>query len=369
MSFSFKELFFTLGAFFGLFILIYFGRSIMVPIAFGLLFSFILYPICKWLEVKGVQRTWAIIWTMLFITLSILGIIVLFSAQIINIAKEFGDFTEKINELLQSITKFFNNKVAFIPDITPKKVIEKGKDWVGESTGVIMGDTLSITSTMLSGMVMAFIYTFLLLLYRSGLTMALVSFATQEKKVVYHHMLKDIQKVGQQYLTGMGILILILGCLNSLGLFLIGIQYALFFGFLAAFLSVIPFIGTALGGLIPTLFALMNYDSIWYPLGVVIIFWSIQFIEGNFLSPKIVGGNLDLNALAAIFFLFLGASLWGIPGMILSLPFAAIFKEICSYYEPLQPVCLLLDGNVHKRKDEIKEKQNQHASSANTTKA
>ncbi|MEQ8562288.1 MAG: AI-2E family transporter, partial [Cytophagales bacterium] len=90
---------------------------------------------------------------------------------------------------------------------------------------------------------------------------------------------------------------------------------------------------------------LITYDSIWYPVGVIGIFWLIQFLEGNFLNPKIVGGSLHINALFSIISLIAGGLLWGIPGMILFLPLMAVIRVVCSYYKELEPLALLIgDG-------------------------
>ena len=140
----------------------------------------------------------------------------------------------------------------------------------------------------------------------------------------------------------MALLVLILGILNNIGLFCLGIEYAIFFGFLAALLAVIPYVGSFIGGLLPTIFAFITYDSYWYPIGVIAIFWFIQFLEGNFLNPKIVGGSLHLNALFSILSLIGGALLWGVPGMILFLPSMAMLRTISTYYEELKPLAILI---------------------------
>ena len=67
----------------------------------------------------------------------------------------------------------------------------------------------------------------------------------------------------------------------------------------------------------PTLYALINYDSLWMPVLVVILYVSVQALEGNFLTPKIVGSKVSLNPLFALIALFTGGMIWGIAGMIL----------------------------------------------------
>jgi predicted PurR-regulated permease PerM len=80
------------------------------------------------------------------------------------------------------------------------------------------------------------------------------------------------------------------------------------------------------------------------PIAVAFLFWAVQLISDNFLSPKIVGGSLNINALTAILSLIIGAVVWGIAGMILFLPFAAMLKVICEEYDELKPIALLI-GN------------------------
>jgi predicted PurR-regulated permease PerM len=205
-----------------------------------------------------------------------------------------------------------------------------------------VSDTIGFTSDFVTYLTLTVVFTFLILLYSRHFTEALTQFAREEEQASFRTMLKEVQQVGQQYLTGMVVLLLIMGVLTSVGLLILGIDYAIFFGFLAAVLAIIPYIGTFLGGILPTIFALITYDSLWYPAGVIAIFWFIQFIEGNFLNPKIVGGSLNLNALSSILALIAGGLLWGIPGMILFLPMMAILRTVSSHYEELKPLATLL---------------------------
>ncbi|MDX1373493.1 MAG: AI-2E family transporter, partial [Nitrososphaeraceae archaeon] len=115
------------------------------------------------------------------------------------------------------------------------------------------------------------------------------------------------------------------------------------FGFLAATLSIIPYIGTTLGATIPVLYAFMSHDSLFIPLAVAILFWAIQLIESNFLSPKVVGSSLNVNPLAAILSLIIGAAVWGVAGMILFLPLTAMLKVFCQEFDELKPIAMLIN--------------------------
>lgn len=111
--------------------------------------------------------------------------------------------------------------------------------------------------------------------------------------------------------------------------------------------------GTTIGASIPVLYAFMSKDELWVPLAVGLMFWLIQVIESNFLSPKVVGNSVNINALAAILSLIVGASVWGVAGMILFLPFAAMLKVVCDHYEQLKPFGMLLGDDQFNENERI----------------
>ena len=318
------------------------GKEIIVPIAFALLFSFILYPVVKWMKSKGFNAVLAITSSLSTVILIGIGILFLFSTQIIRISQEYNDFLEKLRSVFDASIRFLNDQVKILPDMESESVLDRIAQFFSESGFVIVSDTINVTTTFFSYMALTIIYTFMILLYSKHLSESMVRFAQKENRQKFRQMLKDVQKIGMTYLTGMVTLILILGILNSVGLLILGLDYAFFFGFLAALLAIIPYVGTTMGGLIPTIYALVNYDHYGYALGVILIFWFVQFLEGNFLSPKIVGGSLDVNPLFSILSLIAGGILWGIPGMILFLPMVAIVKVIFGYFEELEPFAILL---------------------------
>ena len=135
---------------------------------------------------------------------------------------------------------------------------------------------------------------------------------------------------------------MIVGTLNTISLFLLGIEGAIFFGFLAAILLVIPYIGILIGSLLPIVVALATKDSPMYAVGVAASFFAVQMLEGNFITPNIVGSKISINPLAAILGLLMGASLWGIAGMALCLPMIAIIKVIFDSVPDLQPYGFLV---------------------------
>jgi len=117
-------------------------------------------------------------------------------------------------------------------------------------------------------------------------------------------------------------------------------------------LTIIPYVGIFIGALLPALFALLTKDSIWYTVGVIGIFSFVQFLEGNFITPRITGSKVSINALAAIVALLIGGKILGIAGMILAVPITGVLKVILAHSTRLKPFVILIDDNDHPVKTE-----------------
>jgi predicted PurR-regulated permease PerM len=156
------------------------------------------------------------------------------------------------------------------------------------------------------------------------------------------NILTKLYNVQQNYLVGLLTVMFIVGVLNSIGLLLLGIDYPFFFGFLCALLLLIPYIGIIIGSLLPALVALATKDSFWYAIGVIGIFSFIQFIEGNFITPKITGSKVSINAFVSILSIVVFAMLWGTTGMILALPITASLKVLFDHSPRFQIYGFLL---------------------------
>jgi predicted PurR-regulated permease PerM len=276
---------------------------------------------------------------------------IFFSTQLISISKEFSDFKNEIISVFADVTVFINNNVSFVEDLKRDELLGRMKEWLNNSTGFLIQKTVNNTATFFAGLLATIVFTFLLLIYRDGLTRGFLAFSPKDKRNRVFKMFKSVQQVGQKYLFGMLIFTIIIGLANSFGLLIIGIDNPFLFGFLGAALAIIPYIGAVMGALIPVVYAFVSYDSLWMPVAVAILFYSVQLVTDNFLAPKIVGSSLKLNALTVILSLFIGAAVWGIAGMILFLPFAAMLKVVCEEFDELKPVALII-GEYNKKESD-----------------
>lgn len=258
--------------------------------------------------------------------------------------------------------QFLDKSYATIASITgvSKNTINQALE---NNVGALLGGPVNFLSTQLmnsgnflfSAMITG-ILAFLMLLYRTVFKSFILSQIREERRDEAKPILKDMQKVSQEYLVGLFLVMLILGTLNSLGLWAIGVKYSLFWGFFAAVLTIIPYAGTFTGGFFPFIFAIITTSTIWQPIAVVVLFFSIQFLEDNFIKPKVVGNQVDLNPFTAIVALILGGIIWGIPGFVLALPFMALTKIIMEHFDETQALAMLFSSEVYDKPKIFKSK-------------
>lgn len=349
MKLSLEKIFFAIVIIFALFATMILAKTVLIPLGFALLLSFILFPLAKKLEAWGANQLVAAFLCLLCLLLLVAGGIFLFSSQIIGLTNDLSEVKDKIIELVANVSVYMNDNLGFVANFEKDELLQKLKTFVSDSAGSLVGKTFSSTANIFAGLIATIVFTFLFLIYRGGFIHAIVNFYPEKNHVQVVHMLKEVQQVGKKYLAGMGLMILVLGLINSIGLWIIGVDNPFLFGFIAGLLAIVPYVGTVVGASLPVLYALVTYDSLWMPFSVVILFWVVATVESNLLSPKIVGENLKINAMASILSIIVGAAVWGVAGMILFLPFVAMLRVICEEFVDLRPIALLIRD--HKKFD------------------
>jgi predicted PurR-regulated permease PerM len=217
-----------------------------------------------------------------------------------------------------------------------------------QQTGTrFLGSTISITTGAFTVITLIPIYIFCMLYYRDHFRRFIFQCISRDKRDAFMTTMDNIQKVVESYISGLMIVIVIVAILNTIGLMIMGVPYAIFFGAFAAVLTIIPYIGILIGALLPAMYTLIQTGSLINALVVVGIFTFVQFLEGNFITPNITGSKVSINPFAAILALIIGGEVWGASGMILSIPVIAMLKVVFDAYEPLRPFGFLL-GDIHR---------------------
>ncbi len=331
-------------------ILLNLARPVLMPIAFSGIIALLLYPLCRFFERNGFPRTISVLLSMFILLCIIVGLISLLSSQVYRFIEELPDLKERFADALNDFEWFLFKNYNIQVTTDPGSFFQGNANKFWDSGVVLLGGTISTLVTVFNFLGLLPFYVFLMLLYRSSFKQFLLNITAAEKHVIVMRILYQVQKVVQNYIIGLLTVMSIVAALTSISLFIIGIDYAIFFGCLAALLMVIPYLGLIIGALLPAIYALLIKDSPWYAVAIIASFAFIQFIEGNLITPKITGGRVNINPLAAIIALVAGGYLWGMGGLIISLPFVAILKVVLSNIPSLRHYGFLLGTEIYRRK-------------------
>lgn len=331
-------------------LLLYFGKTLFIPLSFALLISFILYPVCKWMEKKGINKSIAIFLSVFCIIIFIGALLYLLLLQLIEFSNEWLLFRTKLIETATQLSSFIAERF----EISSEKQINFLKNEFNNS-GIQAISLLKITLYSLSEsffyLIIIPVYSILILYYRRLLVNVLYRIFPTEKKVMIKEILVGTIQAYYNFIKGMLLVYLIVGLLNSIGLAIIGIPHPFLFGFIASILTFIPYAGILISSLLPITVSWITFNSIWHPIGVILVFSVVQIMEAYIIFPYAVGSRLKINTLAIILAIIIGGIIWGAAGMILFIPFLSIAKLIADRTESLKTLSMLLgDGEIKKEK-------------------
>jgi len=322
-------------------LILYFGSSLFIPLSFAVLISCILYPICVWLEKHKFGRMGAIVVSISLLVILVSLLVFLLINQLLSFFQELPALKLKITDAATEISIWMSNNFNVERD--------KQVQWVNKIINDSGANAMGIISNMISatavGAVFAIlipIYAVLILYYRQKWMDVLYRLFPNEGRDRIKLIVKLSIESYHNFIKGMAAVYIIVGILNSTGLFLLGIPHAFLFGFIAAVLTFIPYVGILVASLLPISMAWITYNSFWYPLGVIGVFAFVQYLEANLIFPLAVSNRLKINALVTIISIFAGAIIWGVSGMILFIPFLGILKLVADRTPSLKTLAIIL---------------------------
>ncbi len=311
------------------------ARSLLVPLALSVMLAYLLYPYAHWLEERNIPRIATNLIVILSLIAIVTGIVMLIGVLSTNFTQDFPEIKEQFEQNLESI---FNSIGAYTGFYI------SGVDSIIESlgeTGKYLSQIFNATANTILNLGLIPVYTFLLLFYRNKFRDFISMLIQNSEEQMVQNIINQASNVVPKYLKGLVIVCFILIGLNSLGFYLIGLKYALLFGIIAALFNLIPYLGTVLGYGVVLLFALgTGTPSLAVP--ILIQFLIIQFLENNILTPNITGSYVQINPLVIIFSLIASGMIWGLPGMLIVIPYLGLFKIVCENIESLKPLGFLL---------------------------
>lgn len=325
--------------------MLYIAQSIIVPLIFGTIIAILLHPIVRLLVKWKFNRVLAI-------SISLLLSFVVIAAFGLFMFSQLSLFSDSWPIFVDKFTNLMNQTIHWIPgyfNISALKV----NTWIAETKADLLdGSSIAIGQTLLSvgsSLVVVFlipVYVFLLLFYKPLLLDFIHQLFEADRQEKVSVIISQTKYVIQSYLSGLVIETILVAILNSAGLLILGIDYAILIGILGALLNLIPYIGGLVAVAIPMMIALVTKDSPWFALYVMAAYYFVQLIDNNYIVPKIVASKVRINALVSIVVVLAGGALWGVSGMFLSIPLIAIIKVVCDHIDSLKPIGLLLGDSM-----------------------
>jgi predicted PurR-regulated permease PerM len=311
-------------------------------------FALMLKPIAAFFEAKIHHRILSILISYVVAFLPLMALILFFFNQsrilFLNLPSAKGrleQITKELNEWL--------NRQFLLDDATSSKWISENMTSLLDFSVDFLQRSFQSGTVLIANLALITLITYFLLLYRTAFKNFLLVQVKPESRETLEILFSQLQKLTKRYMLGQGLVVVILGTLIGSGLWVIGVPYPFFWGFLAGFLEIIPYVGTTIGGVLPFVYMLLISDTLWQPWAVVALYIVIQQIEGNIISPNVMGPSIRINPLFIILGLFLGGFTWGVSGMILALPVLALSKEVFRSFDVLAPISYLMEDGLSKK--------------------
>jgi predicted PurR-regulated permease PerM len=333
---------------------LYLASNFFIPLAIGGVLATLFIPVCRWLERKHVPRLAACLTCLLLVLACIAAVATLVGWQITSLANDAELIKQRITEMLGSLQQNIYDSIG----ISKEQQIQILKKQESMARAVIATIAGSVAGIVTSG-ALSLVYTCLLLYYRDHIRKFILKATPSGQKKEIEDAVSKAVLVSQQYLMGLGKMIVCLWIMYAIGFSIVGVKNAIFFAILCGLLEIIPFIGNITGTFLTLITSSVQGADGAMLIGIIVTYGIVQFIQGWILETTIVGPQVKINPLITIIALVGGELIWGIPGIILAIPLTAMFKIMCDHIDPLKPYGYLFGeterSGRHSRKSTVKE--------------
>ena len=326
-----KQITFWVVSFLTLIVLLWLLSPILLPFIAGLVLAYFLDPVADALERLGLPRLMA---TTVILLLSILLLVLIGLLIVPILGDQIVKFAGDLPSLMQSLLARFND-VA--PQWMKDAITKSGADIQGsisDIAGKAAGWTATLLASVWSGgmalvnilslLVVTPIVAFYLLADWDRLIAKVDSWLPRDHAEAIRAIFNDIDAAMAGFIRGQGTVCLLLGLFYALALSLAGLKFGLVIGLGAGLLSFIPYVGALVGGVVAIGVGLVQFWPDFASILIVVGIFAVgQFIEGNFLSPKLVGSSIGLHPVWLMFALFAFGYVFGFVGLLLAVPLAA----------------------------------------------
>jgi len=301
------------------------AKPVLLPFFVAIFLSFILYPVLDFSSNRLKIPKAISIFLILIITFLVIYLLgVLFYSSGKTFASEFPKYGQKISSILESLQE----RLKLAPfEWDPL-------EWVGQldisKISSFLFASLGTFFSFISNLFLILVFLIFILLGRGNTKPKIQSSFNKRRASKIIKVIQNIDSQVQKYLAIKTVMSLVTGVFVTIVLLLFGLDFAIVFGFLTFLLNYVPTVGSIIATAFPVIIAVFQFESLWPALWILLILTVIQQSLGGFVEPKLMGEGLGLSPLVVLFSLFFWGWLWGILGMILAVPIAAMVKIICS---------------------------------------
>lgn len=329
---------------------LYFARVVILPVVLSILFAFVLAPLVSWLQRQGLHRIIAVSLVVGFATLIFAGVIGTVIYQANELATEIPEYKDniftKVTALQESsqgtpFQRLFDMWTDWKKANEEAQNIDKTKPvpvTIEQSSLPMLTSVASYTADFLINVGMVLLLVFFILLSREDMRNRVIGVCGNCNLT---STTKAIDDASQRVSRFLGMQLIVNGTYGAalgIGLFFMGIPFSFIWGFLAALLRYIPYLGPWVAAAFPLIIAFAVFPD-WGPMvGVVIYFLILELISNNFMEPWLYGRSIGVSEAALIFSVAFWAWLWGPLGLILATPITACLVVFGRHFTSLSLV-------------------------------
>ena len=324
--------------------LLYYGRVFFITVIFALFLAFAMRPFVSLLERARVPRVLAILLLLFVLVGALVLLFINVTAQLNEFYGDLPRYQTRIKEVLSALTDFVNTLRERMGNILPEESRGVREVKIAESpiemTKALVAQVGGVLHLILYAAAVPFL-TFFMLKDREKFARVIAGILSRNQRMAGSDVTGAISRTMTSYALGLSFVMLIMAGATTLALMFLGIRYYYILGPIAGLAIMLPYVGVILSTVPAVAVAYFQFDGR-KAIFVLLVYSVLQFLEGNVLTPFIVGGKVRLFPLTVMIAFISWGLLWGVPGAVLAVPLTSAIKVVCEHIKGWEGFARLL---------------------------